>query len=319
MNIILTNECNLDCKYCFAKSFLKQEKQEITIKDFKYLLDFCNRSGEKMLGLMGGEPTMHKDFRILLHLAINRSHAEKIVLLTNGIFNNQILKDIIIESRSIKSSEKVLGLLVNYNTHPINRTELKVLVENNIILLKKEKVNINLGINIYDKNQNVEGIISFADSANITEIRWTIVVPEFIKTKNIRNHFESLLPVLDTFIEKAYKKNIKLHPDCSNLPICMLPKSLFDKITSKYPNTFKSIACMPIIDVKPDLTAIRCFMVSDYSVNIKNFRNIDDIIEHFILNIDRKVRNYEYIDRDADCAFIKMNHGSCLCLGYLKP
>ena len=74
-NIMITKRCNLNCEYCFANEFVNDEeakKSDISIDRFKEIMDFILGDGTvKEIGLIGGEPTCHHNFKELLKILKN--------------------------------------------------------------------------------------------------------------------------------------------------------------------------------------------------------------------------------------------------------
>lgn len=70
-NIMLNDYCNLDCSYCFTKSAYCNNINNITINNFKLALDFILKDNEELIGLIGGEPTLHSNFEEIVQLAVN--------------------------------------------------------------------------------------------------------------------------------------------------------------------------------------------------------------------------------------------------------
>jgi MoaA/NifB/PqqE/SkfB family radical SAM enzyme len=64
--IEITLRCNLRCKTCFANSSLKADAPEIPISKLSSLVDELATMGIKSFLLEGGEPTIHRDFPLLL-------------------------------------------------------------------------------------------------------------------------------------------------------------------------------------------------------------------------------------------------------------
>ena len=52
-NIFLTRKCNLKCPYCFASEFVNKENEEVTLENFKKIVDFIKKNGTKRIGLIG--------------------------------------------------------------------------------------------------------------------------------------------------------------------------------------------------------------------------------------------------------------------------
>jgi len=65
-NIMLTKRCNLKCPYCFAEEFVNKSGDDISIENFKVALDFALTNPHEQIGLIGGEPTLHNNFKEIL-------------------------------------------------------------------------------------------------------------------------------------------------------------------------------------------------------------------------------------------------------------
>jgi len=93
-NLVISNVCNLDCDYCFARDFLEGNanatgRSFISEDAFRSRLDFLERSDIQEVRLIGGEPGLHPLFAGLLHEAEKRF--QNIVVFSNGILNDEAL------------------------------------------------------------------------------------------------------------------------------------------------------------------------------------------------------------------------------------
>jgi hypothetical protein len=74
----ITNQCNLNCNFCYAKAN-EIDVKELKLKDIKKI----DLSKFEYIYLSGGEPTIKSDlFEIIRYLKRNK---KKVVLLTNGM------------------------------------------------------------------------------------------------------------------------------------------------------------------------------------------------------------------------------------------
>lgn len=91
-NVLITNRCNLNCPYCFFADELERNdntnKAEMSISDFEYVADFFVKSGVNEISLLGGEPTLHSQFKQVIDIAIDRNL--KIVLKSNGLWGESV-------------------------------------------------------------------------------------------------------------------------------------------------------------------------------------------------------------------------------------
>ena len=118
--IRLTNRCNLNCSYCFNKTYRNNNSDNAIsnkiiikrLKEFKYF-------GGHTVAFTGGEPTLYNEAKIIQLLEESENIGLKNVLLTNGtILGNLNLKKIIsyidtlqisLDSMNNKTLEKLWG------------------------------------------------------------------------------------------------------------------------------------------------------------------------------------------------------------------
>jgi pyruvate-formate lyase-activating enzyme len=115
-NIAIVNYCNLKCPYCFADDMIHEKTQAITIEDFRKILDFVSRSTENYIGIIGGEPTLHPNFKEILK-EVN-TYCKEVdtgaTLFTNGINLEPFIPEI---------GDRI-GLLINCNSPQFQPKEL---------------------------------------------------------------------------------------------------------------------------------------------------------------------------------------------------
>ena len=296
MNTLLNNFCNLSCDYCFANKVIEEEKQEL--KEIDKVIDFHKRSNKRQMRFIGGEPTLHSNFsEILLKAARNNMD---IHVFTNGLYNseyNYLFK--------LLDKEVNVSLLINYN-----KGKQK---ESNLHQLKEYGVNFSLGINFYKENQDYNYIIDTSKKYNLNRIRWSLVVPNSEeKKKKPAQYFKRHIPNIKQFIIDCEKNGINPHVDCNNIPICLMDEDALRLISMISENNLRSSTCDPVIDIKPNLDSIRCFAVGEQKVNIKDFRDEKELIDHFNRNIQRE----HLFDECENCPTYKVKGKSCGCLAY---
>jgi len=111
-SVFITNECNLNCIMCSIGRMKSKESMSLSKVDkiFKEL----KREGVMNIVLVGGEPTLHKNFKEIVEMAA--AYGFSISMSTNGIFLNKIGKDtlkkfseISVSLDSIKHYEQIRG------------------------------------------------------------------------------------------------------------------------------------------------------------------------------------------------------------------
>jgi hypothetical protein len=84
-NVILISRCNQSCPSCFARVQSDSRPREMSFDDLRAVLNFLEASGETAVRLMGGEPTLHREFeRVINHLTERKF---QIHVFTNGTFS----------------------------------------------------------------------------------------------------------------------------------------------------------------------------------------------------------------------------------------
>ena len=63
-DINITDRCNLCCPHCYVNS--QKEGKDISVENFRLVLEQCQRSGVLQIALGGGEPTLHPHFNQFL-------------------------------------------------------------------------------------------------------------------------------------------------------------------------------------------------------------------------------------------------------------
>ncbi len=72
-NILITNYCNQSCSFCFANKLMtKDSAKEMSLKNYISLLEYLKRSKINKVYLMGGEPTLHSNFKELFNVTIKK-------------------------------------------------------------------------------------------------------------------------------------------------------------------------------------------------------------------------------------------------------
>ncbi len=290
-SIMLTNKCNNNCIYCFAKNAYNYCSDFISMKNFIYALDFIANSFNSV-GIIGGEPTLHPNFREILELIIKDTRIKSSVIYTNAYKIADFL-DLI-------NNEK-FTLLINCNSPSDIGREGYNNFRNNVIECSRKLSDsrFRLGFNLYKPNQNYSFLINLLQETKQKNLRFAISVPSFLNEESIDIidfHKQIKKTMLEIF-EHLQAINVTPHFDCNAFPNCLLnenDKLFFKQIQEKAKqNGIKTELinnkqiCTPQLVIKPDLSVIRCFASADYQkVNIKEFKNAIDLYQHFYLNLD---------------------------------
>ena len=313
-NIALLNRCNLKCPYCFANDYTASEKEDIDVDTFCQLLDFS--AIDREVGIIGGEPLLHKNIDTFLEILKNDMRFMRTTVFTNGIFIDNHLNSLICHK---------FILLINVNSqNDIGKSNFER-VDANIgkLISNGMKGNITLGINVYEENQDFSDFLYLVEKYGFSNIRVSVVIPQN-KNQGGIEYFYKMKPTLFKLYSQLKKLNACPCYDCNAIPECVYTdeEKSFLK-TLPFANDYERAifmgersVCSPVIDLYPDLTATRCFGCYDnLRVSIKNFQNINDLKNHFFMEIDaRLVHNYSRPEC-KECYKYKTFacFGGCLC------
>lgn len=285
-NIMITKKCNLKCPYCFANEFVNKNSVDMTIKDYLKAIDFSMTNPEEHIGIIGGEPTVHPQFAQMLEILIEDSRVQGVTIFTNGINLDQYIPQIL---------HPKFSLLINCNSpQDMGQVAFDKMVSNIDLLVNKYymKDRIALGINMYKESFEKEYILELLKRYDLRYLRTSISVPntEELKNTDSISHFMKMKEsVLDFYFELLNNKIMPFY-DCNQMPKCMLNNYERNKLEQLVEASgledrnllCEVINCEPVIDILPDLRAIRCFALSDcHKANISDFNDIFELKAYF--------------------------------------
>ena len=328
-NIMLTDVCNLRCSYCFANEFVNKDANEISIENFKKALDFiATDPNEKAVGLIGGEPTIHSKFKEILKLLIEDPRFQRVTLYTNGIRINEFVDEL---------SHPKFNLLINCNSSSdIGEGCFKRLDDNLDLFVNKRhlKERISLGINFYKPDFNYDYILKLLLKYKFDRLRFSVTVPNTVDNKNINalEYFKDFKEPILKFYKVMVENKIVPYYDCNKIPSCMFEKEDFIPYKNLIPNFNENnifnnpnerlivndmVHCSPVVDIRHDLTAVRCFGLSDVTkVKISDFNDIVELRQYYYHQIDCFACNTSSSSNCLDC--MKRKNGKCYggCLAF---
>lgn len=307
-NIVITNYCNLQCPYCFANKMMTlDKKQDITLDQLDRILNWLGKSNNESyhLGLIGGEPTLHPQFNLI----INRfnefftKHKGNMTLFTNGLNLDKYISLI----------PENMFILININQ--LSNNLIDKLIKNldlfNSLELFKEK--ITLGCNICSDIQDYSFFWDIIDRySDIKKVRMSVVAPtKQEQKKNKDKYYNDMKPYLLDFIKEAQKRNITIDNDCNQIPKCYFKDPYFFGIFNKP----KYFICYPVIDITPNFFATSCFGISEF-VDCNHFETINELSQYFMLKILPKKIEFNNTGKCNQCK--EFIYGKCQggCLAF---
>ena len=307
-NIAITTYCNLKCPYCFADDMICEQHENISIDQFKHILQWISRSPENHIGIIGGEPTIHPHFDEIM-TEVNRYCRElgtECTLFTNGIYLDKWL-------HCIGNSTFIL---INCNAPENMSPEQYTKFWDTITHLRdldwfhRGSDRATLGCNIYYGRNNYDYIWDLVDYCNVDKLRISVTAPivdEYKKKKEW--YYTELKPVFLDFLHKAKEHQIMLNPDCNQIPLCYFSSDELKLMEEVMPDRMPGI-CEPVIDITPQFTATSCFGCYD-PVDCSQFETVIDLRRYLLHR-----KNFKRVEANCTgkCIGCKM-HELMLCQG----
>lgn len=327
-NIMLNKACNLRCPYCFANEFvnnpesMKKHKNNISEENFRIALDFVVRSGETYVGLIGGEPTVHPEFEKLLNITLSNPNIHNVTLFTNGINIDKHFH--------LLNNEK-LALLINFNSpNDIGEKNYQKLLKNLDYMIKElyMKDRISLGINMYKPDFDYMYIVEALKKYKFPHVRTAIAVPNTNEKKdfNAIEYFKEMKPRVFEFFGELLKIDCMPTYDCNLMPVCVTTPGekkwleqfwRMEERAKRRCNITDNPNCAMVIDILPNLEAVRCFGMSDFiKADIRDFNDIGELCGFFHNQIDALSYMIPTTDQCKNCYYRKTRGCSGGCLAF---
>ena len=330
-NIMVNETCNLRCPYCFAEEFVNKAPKEMTLEDFRVALDFVlSDRDDRQVGIIGGEPLLYTHIDEVLRIALSDHRTEHVMIYTNAVELDRLAPEIL--------EAKKFRMLVNCNSPADMGAKAFEKMRQNILSFQRDHYGdgrFRLSVNMYKPDFDYSYVIPLVQEIGFDVIRLSISVPQKgeLNGKTPLDYFKEMKHPAMRFVCDMIRCGVITGFDCNFLPGCVLTKDEFDsmmdvkdvfyaELSKRYSEAFwqRSIVCemhncTPVIDILPDLQAIRCFGLSEYTKqNIRDFHNIKDLREHYIRTVDRPAHSLWASEECKDCYHRELGACSGGCL-----
>lgn len=319
-NIVMTNACNLKCPYCFANEFVNHNKDSISFEMFKEAAEFILGDNNGHIGLIGGEPLLHPEFKECLSFLLDNRNVKSVTIYTNAVLADRFYNEL--------AADKV-RLLINCNSPAdMGEAAFEKMSANihELIVNRHMKDRITLGINMYKPDFEYDYIVKLLLTYKYDRVRVSITVPncEEGKNRSAIDDFMAIKPRMKAFFHTLLKYGIQPRFDCNKFPVCLWDNSDKAEFAQYYVGKkdelyqqMSNVECTPVIDITPDLTAIRCFGMSDCSKeSIRDFRNVDELRHYYLNEFDAYKFNTVCDKKCVGCYNRKTMHCTGGCLSY---
>lgn len=332
-NIMLNEACNLRCPYCFANEFVnnvgehseKKELLNITMADFKRAVDFIMTKPNERIGIIGGEPTIHPQFCEFIEYLIWNKKVTNVMLFTNGIYPEDF--------NELLNNPKI-RILVNCNSPEfLTEKQYSTMTRNIDLMINRYQMKdrVTLGINMFRVDFYYNYIIDLLEKFDYEYVRTSITIPNTTDKRNIDmvEYFRTMKPSVFRFFRELFMKDIIPNYDCNIMPLCVMDqqeiiwlKDNQERIMSKRghnirANLMDSSNCRPVIDILPDLHAVRCFGLScEKKMHINNFQTLRELENYFYNHFDTFAWNVFSSESCKSCSMRERMYCTGGCLAF---
>ncbi len=309
--ISINSNCNNNCKYCFQHDEYHKKNLILNYSEIIKILEWS--TGSKLVGILGGEPTLHPDIVKIMNKV--DSMFDNYLILTNLLCKTELLKEI------INVAPKAHWLI---NT--TSRDELKEQFRKNMDFFKtmpEFNERLNLGITLmndeeYD-NRNIENLIDLGENYNNLIMRYRLgIATPFHKGKFELLNYDKQVKHFCT-LAKEKTPNIFVNFDC---PInnCQISPELVTELINDYGNISSirvSANCDGVIVVNADKSVNWCASTPESFLTFedyKYFKNSEECYNHFQKQFkEYMIKNKRLCAKEKDCKNIYCN-GPCIAI-----
>lgn len=284
MNILLTSRCNRRCPYCFAAARISYPQsgaatdpapEYIREADFGVAIDFLVRGRQRVVGLLGGEPSLHPAFPELAARAWSAGLDTKIF--TNGLWPEGTIDAFL---RAAEAQKQRPRLVLNLNQRAITPDPQHAAQE---AFLERIGKYCALSFNIYEPDFDPLFLVDVVRRFRTRrDIRLGIAEP-LAESGNAHIDVADYPKLAGTLMRLAAacdEHGIRLGFDCG-FTLCMFTPEQIGRLVLAGAR-FRS-SCGPVIDVGTDLSVWACFPLSTLSAGVRltDFDDLRALVRHF--------------------------------------
>jgi radical SAM protein with 4Fe4S-binding SPASM domain len=285
-NILLTEKCVRACPYCFARKHMDNAPAEdgLSWENLIYAVNLLEAAGEKHAALLGGEPTIHREFvDFVLYLAARQFHVN---IFTSAIVSQSTLGEMDKHFADIRPG--ALSFVVNLN-HPDLSTAAQL--DRIDAFLRVFGPLSTPGFNIYEPDFDLTFIFEAVNRYGMhRHVRLGLAHPipgavnAFVAKEDMAKTMQRLLSFLPVF----ERLNITPGFDCG-FPLCMFTDDELGRLFKACRGNIK-FGCGPAIDIGPDLNVWACFPLAN--VQKKSLYDFTDFnsIREFYAKVHGRIR-----------------------------
>ncbi len=288
----------------------------MTLPSFVEAARTLERLRVPVVGLAGGEPTLHPRFTDFLE-TVSKMRFMFIVVLTNGLFTDQSWIE---DYGRLKGKET--GILFNVRSpKTYSEKEWNLLNGNMKASAEVMPQNIAVGATLNKEFTEEEELIDLMLNHGIFDLRISLSAPSYDYSNNYvhKHDLKFMGKMIANIVGKCLDERILTHIDCP-IPACAFDEDDFFFVR-RWIDRFRHKCTMPPLDITPDLRIWYCSSMRDRGMedlklsDLKRFNSLGEVyleIERRLINLG--IRNQPLFDKCLNCDKWQMCMGGCLKL-----
>lgn len=213
LRIVLTTECNYQCKYCFAEGEINKSKRVLKLEDLKRIIKIAKEFGITNIKLTGGEPLLYDKMNELLQY-IRELKIPYVDLTTNisclnekniEMLNRYNVNTLTLSLNTLDKEKFVF--LSNFKNYDLMINNL-----NNVIKQFNGKIRINCIV--FDKNYKQEDYDNILKFCQENSLGLRLVEPSKVEGLDITYTKEKFEEYIEVLRERADKI---INSDCESV------------------------------------------------------------------------------------------------------
>lgn len=277
LRVCITYQCNRDdCSFCYSAGLQEEFKDHMSIEDFEFLTHWAKSQGWKSFRLLGGEPTIHPDFKTILDIA--RKEKFSVSFSTNGLYEPEL--------NSFFDKDLVESINVSYSQSQL-LPEQRQVIHHNIQEIVNKKIPLVLSWVMCPDDYGWYRVIDLAKNFRTkTIVRFSMILPGYQRhftSKELQENLKELAKQSLEIARYAYQNYVAFF-FYRPLLYCMFSLTEFKFLQSISPFLFETLcACSSLegscmVTINPDLTCYPCpvLFVKGIKINLQTTRKTID-------------------------------------------
>lgn len=276
-NVLLTQRCVRSCPYCFAKKQMADAAPDevLSWENLVYLADFLERSGERRISLLGGEPMLHPDFDDVVVYLLARGF--DVVVFTSGIAAPEALHR---THAALRGAADRVSFVCNLNEPRFSPPGEVAQVERFLDLFGPR---VAPGFNIYRPDFDLGFLLDHVNRFGLRRSLRLGLAHPIPGTRNLHVRLDQLDAAMErlmSFREVFERLRVGMGPDCG-FPLCAFKDEHLGWLYRATGGAF-GFTCGPAIDIGPDMSVWACFPLSQHHRrSIFEFDSLADVHRYY--------------------------------------